>query len=365
MWGSIFLVVYLIPGLENLIVIEATKSAKLSISFVRMTKSRELSGELGPFEQLKNRNCDVILGEIPTVDISQICETSTYFLTDASVLVTPTFRCSRLIGLVMFTPETLVTSLGVLVGLYIFDGTKPRTRSKGGFKHKFYLFVKSNSAKIFATTPLLLLSVVVLGYIQAQLYDTLVREQQWCYVKNLGDIVKKKVITGVEPRLMKFLSTSLLPNVAAKSVMPYLIKNDNLKNMDPNKCHILREILFKYLVPKYYLTKSGHSKFKIVQSFNRRVYMLLLRKGYPFVKDINLGLLKVQQNGMNSYLEDQVCGRIHLKDIAKYSKLLSYFTPVQLPEIYWLLVFLLSMWMMALFVFLVEITLGRWFKNHH
>lgn len=347
----------MIPGLENLIVIEATKSAKLPISFVRLTKSR-LSGELGLFEQLKNRNCDVILGELPTVDISQICETSTYFLIDASVLVTPTFRCSRQIGLVMFTPETLVTSLCVLLGLYIFDGSKSRRKSS-----KFYLFVTSNSAKIFATTPLLLLSVVVLGYIQAQLYDTLVREQQWCYVKNLGDIVKRKVITGVEPRLMKYLSKSVLPNVAAKSVMPYLIKNDNLNNMNTNKCHVLREILFKYLVPKYYLTKSGQSKFKIVQTFNRRVYLLILRKGYPFVKDINLGLLKVQQNGMNSYLEDQVCGRIHLKDIAKYSKLLSYFTPVQLPEIYWLLVFLVSMWMMALFVFLIEITLGRWFKN--
>lgn len=339
---------------------EATKSVKLPITLVRLAKSGELSGELGAFEQLKNRNCDAILGEILTVDITQFSETSTYSLIDASVLVTPTFRCSRRIGLVMFTPETLVTSLCVSVGLYLFSGSKP---SKSEFRHNFHQIVTSNSAKIFATTPLLLLSVVVLGYIQAQLYDTLVREQQWCYVKNLGDIVKRKLTTGVEPRLIEYLSKAPLPNVASKSIVPYLIKNNNLKNMYPNKCHILREILFKYLVPKYYLTKSGQSQFKIVQTFNRRLYLLLLRKGYPFVKDINLGLLKLQQNGMNSYLEDQVCGRIHLEDIAKYSKLLSYFTPVQLPEIYWLLVFLLSMWMIALLVFLVEMVLGKWFKN--
>lgn len=317
-----------------------------------MIEPRDSSEDFGVFEQLKSRNCDVILGELPFMDMTDFCETSTYFLIDASVLVTPTFRCPRHIGLVMLTPETLITSLCVSVGLYIFSGVEGR-----------HNLITTNIVKIFVTTPLLLLSVVVLGYIQAQLYDSLVREQQWCYVKNLGDIARRKVFTGVEPGLIQYLSKSSLPNVAANSVIPYLAKNDNLKNMDSNKCHILREILFKYLVPKYYLTKSGHSKFKIVQTFNRRVYLLLLRKGYPFVKDINLGLLRVQQNGMNSYLEDQVCGRIHLKDIAKYSKLLSYFTPVQLPEIYWLLVFLLSMWMIALFVFLVEIALDRWFKR--
>lgn len=322
---------------------QACDSVKLSVTFTKQTGSCISGKTLGVFEHLRNKTCDLIQGVVPCLNVLPYCEPSGYFLADATVLVTPTFGCFRNVGLIKLRPEVLLSFLSVFI-----------------FK---FLLSKCSYYQLLVNTPLLLGSVVVLVCIQAQLYDTLVRDQQLCNVKNIEDIVQRKLITGVESGLVERMTESYILNTPSGSLKPYLVKDDNLENLDSEKCHIIREVVFKYLVPKYYLMENGQSKFRIVQSLTRGLYNLLLRRGYPLVEELNLGLIKVQESGLNRYLEEKICGRIHLDDIAKYSVLLSYFTPVKLPEIYWLLACLFVMWLMCFSVFLVEIVV-YWCFTH-
>lgn len=351
-------------GLEFLIVDEAARSVNLPVTFARLTRSRITETNLGVFEQIRNRNCDVMQGEVPPASVVPLSMSSTYFLTDATVLVAPTFRCARHVGLVMLTSKLLIAFLLVLTGVCAFGVSQSKLTWKllvHTLENSFRVVVESDKIKVklFVATPVLLVTVVVLGCLQAQLYDTLVRDQQICEVKNLKDIIKRKLVTTVQKGLLENLMEISLPNVDSEALRPFLIQENNLTKMNSEQCHILREVMFKYLVPRYYLMDNGQSRFKVAQIINRGVYMLLLRRGYPFVKDINLGLLRVQQSGINVFLEENVCGRIHLKDIDKYSMLLSYYTPVQLEEIGWLLYVVFGLWMMALLVFILEIIVSK------
>lgn len=352
-------------GLELLIVNEAARSVKLPVTFTRLTRSKITETYLGVFEQIRNRNCDVMQGEVPPVSVIPLSQSSTYFLTDATVLVTPTFRCARHVGLVMLTSKLLIIFLLILIGVCAFGISQSKLTWKlliHTLKNSYRVVVESDNIKVqlFVATPVLLVSVVVLGGIQAQLYDTLVRDQQVCEVKNLKDIVKRKLVTTVQRGVLENLMEISLPNVDSEALRPFLIPENNLTNMNSEQCHILREVMFKYLVPRYYLMDNGQSRFKEAQIINRGVYMLLLRRSYPFIKDINVGLLRVQQSGINVFLEERVCGRIHLKDIAKYSMLLSYYTPVQLEEIAWLIWLVFGLWMISLLVFILEIITSKW-----
>lgn len=336
-------------GLDLLIVNQACDSVKLSATFTKQTGPCIPGKTLGVFEHLQNKTCDIIQGVVPCLNVLPCFEPSGYFLADATVLVSPTFRCFRNVGLIKVRPEVLASLLCVLVSVFIFNTTLSKCNK-----------ISQVEVTVLVTTPVLLVTVVVLGYIQAQLYDTLVRDQQLCNVKNIEDIVKRKFITGVESGLAESLKESYVLNTPSGSLNPYLVKEDNLKNLDSGRCHIIREVVFKYLVPRYYLMENGQAKLKIVQTLRRGLYVLLVRRGYPLIEELNLGLIKVQESGLSRYLEEHICGRIHLSDIAKFSVLLSYFTPVQLPEIYWLLACLFVMWLMSLLVFLVEIAVNRW-----
>lgn len=334
-------------GLDLLIVNQACDSVKLSATFTKQTGPCISGKTLGVFEHLRNKTCDLIQGVVPCFNVLPYCEPSGYFLADATVLVSPTFRCFRNVGLIKVRPEVFVSFLCALVSVFtLFKCNKTRL------------------VTVLVITPLLLVTVVILGYIQAQLYDTLVRDQQLCNVKNIEDIVRRKLVTGVESGLAENLFESYILNTPSGSLKPYLVKDDNLENLNPETCHIIREVVFKYLVPKYYLMENGQAKLKIVQTLRRGLYNLLMRRGYPWIEQLNLGLLKVQESGLSRYLEEHVCGRIHLNDIAKYSVLLSYFTPVKLPEIYWLLACFFVMLLMSLLVFLMEIAVDRWFTHN-
>lgn len=332
-------------GLESLIINQSGNFAHIKVEFIKHTQGCISGGFLGVFEHLKNRSCDVVIGAVMCNEMLPFIVSSPYFLEDGTVLVTPNVKCTRQ----LFNAPIVVASLWVFISLISVEISQIK-------------LVKNTNIKLFVTAPLLLLTVVLFGYLQAQLYNLLVIDHHNCGVKSLVDIVEKKLITGIEPPLIQVFDILGVPKVDLKTLKQYL-KPDSVVDLriklESDKCHVIRTILFKYLVPRYYLKENGVMKFRIVQTIHRRSYLLHVRKGYPYMKDLNLGIMKFQESGISKYLEKQVTGYMDLNYIIKRSTLLSYFTPVKIQEFYRLFVFVLIMWVISVLVLLLEIIVNK------
>lgn len=325
--------------------------AHISVKFIKHTEGCTSKGPMGVFDHLKNRSCDVVIGAVMCNEIMPFIVSSPYFLEDGTVLVTPNVKCSRQ----LFSAPIIAASLWVFISLISVEISQMKLK----------ISVEKANVKLFVTAPLLLLTVVLFGYLQAQLYDVLVTDKHKCGVKSLVDIVEKKLITGIEPPLVQVFELLGVPNVNLNTLKQYLTPDsvvDLRIKLESDKSHVIRTILFKYLVPRYYLKENGDMKFRIVQTIHRRSYLLHVRKGYPYMQDLNLGIIKFQESGISQYLEKQVTGYMDLKYIIKRSTLLSYFTPVNMQEFYWLFIFVLIMWVISVLVLLLEISVHNWYR---
>lgn len=310
----------------------------------------------GIFDHLINNTCDVVIGTSPCVDDTPSFDLSVSHMEDGSALVVPTANCPRFVGLVQIRPQLALTILGVFLALSVIGISLLRSPYKTSFQS---IIREQYKTKFFVLFPLLSLLLLMEGLMQGTIYHMLVCYVTTCQAKNVDDILARNMEISVEAFIFDDLLDTTFKSIDKNQLRKYWRNETDVESMDLDQSHILRELVFKYLLANVYTQENGAAAFKLVQIIKRVPYNLFLSKNHPLLEWINEGIMLLQQSGISGLLIEKSLGYKNWRQIVKRSQIQSQFTPVKIQEIWWLIMDYLVCLFISVLLFLIEVSINR------